>query len=746
MTDFSTVLDGIPLLSMNDEGQVPETRLRDAASLRSIFMQFRNDDDTNSRNRALTQLLLDGEPPYDQGQHNEAGQPDTPNINFDGAAEQLDRAMTPYYELVQGPETLVNTPTLYGPEEDRMELSAILSEEITRTIRNWPQFSFQTLHLCKKFVWDGIGVGHWPDGLDWRYRGSGLGQFYFSRQTFAYEDELEIACASEEYTVTRLYNAIRNAPDDCECWDGWNVQAVKTAIQKATSVLPNFMDWERLTDELKNNDISFANSTPVVRVVNGWIKEFNGKVSHYITTEVGTEKNFLYESRCCYDAMGEALILFPYGLGTNSKIHGIRGLGYKIYPFEQQRNRSLSRLIGQSDLASSLMLQAGDESSLQTAGMIYYGQSAVIEPGYNVVQYAAPDLQRTVMPALQEMERLRNSRTLGYSSEGALDGDQRKTKFEISAALQQSAQLSNTALDFWYGPYERILQQTVRRMIRRDYVPEDPGGREIAALRLRLLKRGVPVEAFHAIDVKAVKVVKAIGAGSASARTLSLQRLEELYPRMDDVGKANLDRAKAVDAVGTAQADNFVPANGVRRTTSDTQIAVLQNFELLRGNDVPVLSSDRQLVHATEHIKPLMEGFQAVESGQVPIEQVAMQMRLLFQHTADHVDRLTGDPATAEQAAEMRQILQQVGEVISNGLRKAQSEAAKEPEEGQQAPAGPSQQDIMDLESHRAKIQREHEMTAAKIQNMTALAQTKAGIEDAKEAAKIARESKRPQK
>ena len=42
--------------------------------------------------------------------------------------------------------------------------------------------------------------------------------------------------------------------------------------------------------------------------------------------------------------------------------------------------------------------------------------------------------------------------------------------------------------------------------------------------------------------------------------------------------------------------------------------------------------------------------------------------------------------------------------------------------------------------------QRENEMTAAKIQNMTALAQTKAGIEDAKEAAKIARESKRPQK
>lgn len=742
---FPVAIDGIPLLTLDREGEAPPERLRDAESLRNIYMRFRDDDLTNSRIRARTQLLLDGEQPYEQSELDEAGQPDTVNINFDGAAEQLERAMTPYYNLIQSPETVVTTPTLYGPEEDREELSVAIGEEITRTIRNWAQFSFQSLNLCKKFVWDGLGVGHWPDSLDWRYRGSGLGQFYFSRQTFAFEDELEVACASEEYTVTRLYNTIRNAPEGCEDYNGWNVAAVKKAITTATSILPNFMDWERLVDEMKNNDVGFSNSTPVVRVVNGFIKEFNGKVSHYVTTEVGTEKNFLYKSRCCYDAMREALVLFPYGLGTNCKIHGIRGLGYKIYDFEQQRNRSLSRLIGQSELASSLMLQAGDESSLQTAGMIYYGQSAVIEPGYNVVQYAAPDLQRTVMPALQEMERLRNNRTGGYSSEGVFDGDQRKTKFQVGAELQQNAQLSNTALDFWYGPFERLLQQTIRRMIRRDYVPEDPGGREIADLKLRLLKRGVPLEAFYMIDVKECKVVKAIGAGSASAYVMALDGLEQLRPRMDDVGQANLDRARAVALVGAAQANNFIPARGVRRTTTDTQIAVLQNFELLRDNETPVLTSDRHLVHLAEHIKPLLEGFNAVEQGQAPIEEIAIQMRLLFQHTADHVDLISQDPAAEVQAAEYRQILQQVGEVISNGLRKAQAAAAEQTEEGEQPEQGPSQQDIAELEKSRAKIDIIRETGRAKIEMMLETARVKNAIEDAKEAAKIARESRKTQ-
>jgi len=742
---FPVAIDGIPLLTLDREGDAPPERLRDAEALRNIYMRFRDDDLTNSRIRARTQLLLDGEQPYEQSELDEAGQPDTVNINFDGAAEQLERAMTPYYNLIQSPETVVTTPTLYGPEEDREELSVAIGEEITRTIRNWAQFSFQSLNLCKKFVWDGLGVGHWPDSFDWRYRGSGLGQFYFSRQTFAFEDELEVACASEEYTVTRLYNTIRNAPEGCEDYNGWNVAAVKKAITTATSILPNFMDWERLVDEMKNNDVGFSNSTPVVRVVNGFIKEFNGKVSHYVTTEVGTETNFLYKSRCCYDAMREALVLFPYGLGTNCKIHGIRGLGYKIYDFEQQRNRSLSRLIGQSELASSLMLQAGDESSLQTAGMIYYGQSAVIEPGYNVVQYAAPDLQRTVMPALAEMERLRNNRTGGYSSEGVFDGDQRKTKFQVGAELQQNAQLSNTALDFWYGPFERLLQQTIRRMIRRDYVPEDPGGREIADLKLRLLKRGVPLEAFYMIDVKECKVVKAIGAGSASAYVMALDGLEQLRPRMDDVGQANLDRARAVALVGAAQANNFIPARGVRRTTTDTQIAVLQNFELLRDNETPVLTSDRHLVHLAEHIKPLLEGFNAVEQGQAPIEEIAIQMRLLFQHTADHVDLISQDPAAEVQAAEYRQILQQVGEVISNGLRKAQAAAAEQTEEGGQPEQGPSQQDIAELEKSRAKIDIIRETGRAKIEMMLETARVKNAIEDAKEAAKIARESRKTQ-
>lgn len=751
-TTFAPSLGDMPLLSMSDTGAVPKSRLCKSSAQRSIYMKMQSDDRLNSLNRAKTQDLLDGGTPYSEAELMEANQPDTTNLNFGGAEEQLEKAMAPYYDLVQSPEDIVSVCTLHGFEENRDDWNAILSEEISRTIRDGEQFTFQTSRLAMKHVWDGVGVGYWPDELDWRYLGSGLGQFYFPRQSFACESELPVVCAVQELTVTQLYKKI--SVDSTK----WNKEAVENAIRKATSALPAFQDWEYLMEEIKNNDLGVDSRTPLIRVIHSWVQEFNGKISHFITTEEdqGTE-DFLY---CChnkYSAMRQALVMFPYGLGTNTKTHGIRGLGYKIYAFEQQRNRSLSRLIDQGNLASSLMMEVEDETALSNIGLQYFGNLAVLGPGSKVVPYSAPDLQRTVMPVLGEMERLRNNRTAGYSSEAAFDGDQRKTKFQVSSELQQNAALSDTQLDFWNVPFNRLLQETVRRMARRTYVPMDPGGADIAKLRLRLTKRGVPLDALFNLDFGATKLVPAIGAGSASARTLKLEKMEVLRPRMDDVGRANLDRDLAIDTVGVERANRYFPRDQQARFTYDTSIAILQNGQLLGGIEVPVLPGDKHLAQAREHIKPLLEGFTAEQQGMVPIEEFADGNRLLFLHTVEHVDMLENDPASAEEAAQLRQALQQIGEVVSNGLRKIQAQEAKSQEEGGEEVDPQAAQNIADVELSREKLRQSQEMHSLKLQQLQEVAQVKTelaiessrvkdAIADAREAAKIRRTPARPLK
>lgn len=747
--------DGIPLLNLDEKsGQPPACRLKAPKTLRDIFTRAREDDNTSAMNRADTQDLLDGGAPWDERELAEAGCAGMTNMNFRGAETTLDRSMAPYYKMVQTPDELVSVKTLYGAEEDRPGWEAIMNEEITRTYRRASWFVFQTSRLIHKFIWDGLGVGHYRDKLDFRYRAAGLGQFYFPRQSFIDESEHEVVVAIDEFGVAGsggLYNMIRNAPQGEASYNGWNVTAVRKAITKATASTPAYQDWERLADEIKNNDLSVQNTTQKVRCIHGFVQEFDGTITHYICTEQcytenGNEEDFLYVCKGQYREMRQALVVMAYGLGTNTKTHGLRGLGYKIYPFEQQFNRSMSKAITCSDMASSLMLKSNDENGYSGVGYQTIGNATVLDPEFELVQFTAPDLQRSVMPIVEEMKALRNERTAGYSSDGVFDGDQRKTKAEVVAHLEQNAELSDVEQDFFHIPFERLMGESIRRLTRRTYLPMDPGGREVHDLQLRLVKRGVPLEAFFQLDLGATEVPRAIGGGSASSKTLSLSRMEEKYGRMDDVGRANFDWDSAVDACkSTAAASRYFPKNGVPRTTVDTQIAILQNAQLIQGLEIPVLPSDKHLAHAREHVKPLIQMFEMAEMGQIEWSDAAMQYQGLYAHCVEHVENADGDPATQEEVAALNQMLQKIGEVISNGLKEAErlaQEAAENPEQAEAgaAEAGPSPEQVARVEEARVKLDNMREDAAAKRQIMIEAAQTKNAIADSMAASKIARD------
>ena len=737
-TDLCLAFDELDLATIKPDSTVaPKERLTSPAKLRSIHMRLREDDRINAYNRALCQELLDGGTPYNQEELDNANQPDTTNLNFQGAEKKLEKAKAPYYRLINSGENLLSVHTTYGPEDQRTEWETVMNEEISKTIRGCDEFPYEADRLIHKFIWEGVGIAHWEDDRDWRVKASGFGQFYFPRQVAATEAKQEIVTSEGEMTITDLWSKINR-----EDTQGWNPAVCKLAITKATSAEPEYQNWERLMEEVKNNDLYVGTRLPKVRVIHGFVKEFSGKVSHYICCENDCgETEFLFKCRDYYSSMSEGLIIFPYGTGTNTKLHGIRGLGYKVYPFEMQLNRSACRVIDQGELASSLMLQGETESDYANLGLEYIGNLAALPPGFNVVQMPLPDLQRSVMPAIDLMQQLGNERTAGYSSENVFDGDQRKTKFEISAGLEQSAELSTSQLDFFYTPADRMGQQMVRRMTRRDYLSEDPGGEEIVDLRLRLVKRGVPLEAFHRIDWKRTSFVRIIGAGSAAARTLGLQQMEVLRPRMDDVGQRNLDRELAIDAVGAEQVEKFFPRDNAFRVTDQTSIAILQNAQLLQGIPLPVFSSDLHLAHAREHMKPLVEMFEAAQGGQIPLAEAATSNIELFGHTVEHVQYISGDIAASEEAGAMRQMLQRIEEVIANGMKEAEAEAEEQVAEGEEAAPQMSAEQQERFAKAQAEIEIMRLKTQAGIDMEVERNQARIQMDDARTAAEIRRKN-----
>ncbi len=737
--NFTQEFDDLGLAKPADSGVAPKERLTEPKRLREIHVRFREDDRVNAHNRARAQALLDGEPPYDEEDLTDS--PEMTNLNFQGAEEQLDRAKVPYDRLLNSGENLLHVTTQYGPEDERTNWESIMDEEISETIRGCEEWPCESDQLVHKHVWEALGIAHWADDTDWRFRTSGQGKFFFPRGAAIIESRQDIVTCEGEMTITELWKKAIGEDES-----KWNQKIAIAAIKKATNAQPPYTDWERLAEEVKNNDIYVGTRLPVIRVIHGFVKEFNGKISHYIIPEdaCDQEDKFLYCSREVYPSMTAAFILFPYGKGTNGTIHGLRGLGYKIYPHEQQLNRSYCRAIDKSMQASALMAQAADETDMANLGLQYFGDMAILPPGVSFPNIAMPDLTKAVMPAIDMMTNLKNNRTAGYSSENVFDGDQRKTKAEINAHLEQSASLSDSAINFFYGPLDRLFQQIVRRMTATGYVPQLPGGEEIRELLLRLVKRGVPLEAFRRIDWKRVKAVRVIGAGSSAAKTLGLQRMQELRPRMDDVGQKTLDRELAIDAVGVTGADKFFPRDQQFRTTAETQIAILQNFHLMQGMEIPVLPSDGHMAHAREHIKPMVEAYEPVSKGEMEEAEFAQQFVLLFAHTTEHLQLIEGDVAVAEEAAAMRQMLQRIEEFINNGLKELeaqQQEAAANPQQEQAPDGGLSPEDAQAYGKAQAEIEAMKMKTQAGIEMEQQKNAAKIAMEDAKTAAQIRREN-----
>lgn len=738
--------ESMPVLSIG-EGKTtpPKARIKDAEAARRVYTQMREDDMVNAANRAECQDMLDGAPPWSEQELGEANI-DLPNLNFRGAEQQLERAMAPYYRLSATPEHAVKVKTTFGSADGREEVNEILSEEITKTLRSSPFYMFQRLLRDHKKIKEGLGVAYHPDDVDWRFRAAGMGQFFFDRHKFLCEEDQEVVCAVEPMNVTTLYRKVSG-----EGTGRWNKDAVLKAIKKAQSDKSHLDDWERMTDEMKANDVSVSSTSPPVRLVHLWVVEFDSTVSHYITTEVDCDtKDFLYEYRGKYRDLSEVLTLFPDGIGTNAKIHGMRGLLYKIFPMEQQRNRSLSRFLAAGDLASSLIMQCNDEEAMANVGLQYFGNLAVIPPGFNANPVQMPNLQAAVAPAIDMMERLRNDRVAGYTTENVFDGDQRKTKFEVAAHLDSAVTLSESSVDLHYLCEDRLAKQTVKRMTRRTYVAQDPGGREIVALHERLLRRdpsGQLLEAFFMIDHTETRAGRAIGSGSAGARTIALERADRLRGSMDDRGRYKLDRLKAIDALGSPVADELLPPEGPTRTTPHNNIALLENEVLYgQGREWPVQESDPHLLHAREHAKPLMEMYEAERVGQLPVEEMGVRGRAGWMHAVQHIERLEqagGDEPTIAEAMQIKQFLQQAGEKVENGLKRAQKMAEEQAGgEGGEQGGGPSPEQIAQVEKFNEEMRQSRERFSLEMEQRQVRAQQDMAITQAKAAHKLALESR----
>lgn len=747
MSNLLKAKEGVELLNLDQETGAPPqgSRLKDVTSARAIYVQLREADKPSAENRAQVQAMFDSVPPYSEAELKRTGQGFRTNLNFDEAAGALENAMASYVDLDASVETLVKTPTLFGDDEtQRHEFSEILAEEVTRAIRSWPKYNHTFLLNCHYFISQGVSISYFENDTDWRWQVSRFGDFFIPRATRATEEDLEISCCVKNYPIHELYEYIRD--EEIARKSGWNVEQVKQAILGAVDNHNSrrFDDWEALQEELKNNDLYYSHATnKTVRVVHFWVQEFDGKVSHFIATEtsvsnpakIGVKDDFLFKKPNRFNNINQALTIFTYGIGTNGLYHGIRGLGYKIFPHIQVSNRLRNQLVDGAMMSSSVILQPENEKDLDRLSLTYYGPYAVVNPGLNVVPNGSPNYTNNAIPVLNDMSQMFQNRTGQYSTNNVFQNNKDRTRYEVAAHLDYAAKLSSTNLNLYYGHKDKLLREVVRRISRKGYHAKEPGGEYVANLHKRLASRGVPLEALYNIDIDGVHAIRGVGGGSSAARSAALQDLTTVMPAFDEVGRHNLLRDKVAARVGRESADRYVPPKSGTRPVVDEKLAEMENAHMLEGTPMTVQSTEFHVPHLRKHTELIAQIADEVSQGAADLVQMTQPMILLHDHSMAHLEFIQGDPSLQEETALLRQAMQQAGEVINNGL--AQLERQQQEGEAQGGEGQPSPEQVAKFQEHQMKLQMMKEEHDIKMALRIQEAETDLAIKDAKSAQDI---------
>ena len=756
--DFTTSTNDTLLESLDEKGAAPKTRIKDAKSAREIYQALARADEDSAKNRAAVDAMISGERPYDDAELIATGQGARTNLNFGEGEALLEHSMAGYVDLLSSVETLINFRTRHRADPSKVvEWEHTVAEELTTMLRAWPDYTPNWLRNATIFLSHGVSFCYFESGVDWRWRVGGLNDFLIPRRTLVGESNVEVACCKRSMQAHQLYRYIENEETAAEV--GWDVDAVKSVIRDAMSnTKSQSTDWESVVRDMKNNDLYVGIATASeVKLVHVWNVEFDGKVTYSIISEndLGTDKDrFIFRKQGMFSSMTQAFVMFTYGTGVNGYVHGIRGLGAKIFDEIQVSNRLRCQMIDGAMLNSAVLLQPKDEDALQNLQLSYFGPYAILGPGIEIMEHAVPNVSNSVMPVLVDMNRLIENRTAGYGASATEVGSRERTKYEVRAQQGEKARLSSSALNLFYDPLDRLFREVVRRVCRKDYVREDPGGHEVAEFRRRCVERGVPLDVLWEVDLARVSAARAIGAGSEEFRQMVFDEFSQIAPAFDEAGRKNFIRDRVASRIGYKNADRYAPKpEEDMRPLLDQKFAGLENNMLRQEMVTPVYPNDNHRIHAQVHLQALSEGIQLIESGEGDIVSITPGLVTLMEHATQHVEAMGNDTMLAEEAAQNRKILSQINGTLVNAQRhidKLRRQEARQMEKQGAQPQGAAVDGPLPnnaefdvklqnrLAEHAAKLQMLKEQNELKLQLRLQEGQMKLALMDAERAKRIA--------
>jgi hypothetical protein len=701
-------------LSVTDVDQ--EERLTSPAAARGMHSQHVNDDGDASFNRAAVQELKDFVPPYDPADLAKRRMSDRFNVNFGLVASYINEAVGAYHDLFTSPPALVKIVLDPDVDADKKDSwAAIMSEEWTKMFRSWDGAPAKMLALADVFVTHGVVIPWFKDKASMVFDVFSMEECKFPPDTVAIPSQVEFMTLELKVSLPELYSKLGKAAEGKEYnEEGWNEKTLKWLITTSVpeSTEPDADNYEAVARQIKAARLSCNTSLPSVTLIWCFVKELDGSISVYATTKdlrgSGTKEGlpmpdrdidpmnecWVYRKVSAFEDANQMFQIFAFSAGQKNRIHTIRGMGYALYEAGQADNILRCKMMDAArHRASEIYETEVPISDIDDIQFIDVGHAMIMPKGLKgVPQSGLGRLDQSLGFALQSMGEVMDRHGMGLASNSVADNpNARRNEMQVTVEVEHLNKMQSFAISLFYNPYDNLIRELVRRAFT-ETQKDNTARRLVEAMKDACEVRGVPRDVFSQINFPATQATRLVGAGSKGSRMIGFQQLAQMYSSMDEQGQEFFNYDIASEIKGADAAERYFGLPGQRRGHVDIGLARGENNDLLEGVMMEPLEGENHMVHLQEHIEELVAGIQQVNEGSVDLADWTTRHIPLYKHTVETLEATSVHPSRMPEFNSYRQQLQQVGEVIDNGMRHIN----KLREEGQLpgqpgAPSGPGQ-------------------------------------------------------
>lgn len=604
----------LPMAGVTEEDGRPVAPKRTVSSIadaRAVYSRMRLAHGPRLKRFAKIQGMIDGNPPYNPAEMRKLGLP-TSNVNWKDAEAIYESVAIVFWGLFNDVDNLAKFETDLSTPDVNKEIGGIVSEEWDRAIRSWRQFAPLMQQHQGDFIKFGSSLFYWPDERNWQFDVADIWKFLVPEETRNRTDAIPVCAIEVVMTPYELWDLHENYTGKV-----WNKDQIAKVLTQLSSTYDKTRDmatqWMAIQAAVRSQSQSIGDYLNTdIQLCCMLMKEFDGKFSKVIF-HASSGDGFLFEAPSQYECAHEAMLFMSLVPGEKH-IHGVRGLGHRIYNLVEALTKLDGHLFDTAKASSTVFLKTPQSARNKDGKRLKIDFGGIVDIGE--ADFGHSLIGSNIAPAIEVSQyfsgKLRDNCQIYTVAGSNMANQAKRSATEVAQIARREAKVQKSLIALYYQQLDLLFQEMVRKMLKSE--KGDGGWDIVEQWKKRCVARGVPEEFFVLNDKNEghdglpihlrVTATRAGGSGSQMADQIEMRDMLTLLPLLGERGREAVVEDAIAAYRGHSYVDRYRPKADVsKEPIAEDCLADGENNDMEQGFPRLVSPDNNHAVHCIRHME-----------------------------------------------------------------------------------------------------------------------------------------------